>query len=92
MSALFGSYQLQFCHIHCHYAWGACAESSLPHGLFSSCSKGELLSACGTQASHCGGFSCCGAQAFGHTSFRSWRLLGSRALDQLLWHTGLATL
>ena len=30
-------------------------------GLFSSCSEWEPLSGCGAQASHCGGFSCCGA-------------------------------
>ena len=32
---------------------------------FSSCSKKELLSSCNAQASHCGGFSGCGAQALG---------------------------
>ena len=32
---------------------------------FSSCSEWGLLSSCGTRASHCGGFSCCGAQAPG---------------------------
>ena len=30
---------------------------------FSSCSEQGLLSNCSVQASHCGGFSCCGAQA-----------------------------
>ena len=28
---------------------------------FSSCSEQGLLSSCGARASHCGGFSCCGA-------------------------------
>ena len=37
--------------------------SLLPRGLFSPCSKWGLLSSCGEQASHCGGFSCCGAWA-----------------------------
>ena len=31
-------------------------------GAFSSCSKQGLLSSCATQVSHCGVFSCCGAQ------------------------------
>ena len=31
--------------------------------LFSSCSEWWLLSSCSAQASHCSGFSCCGAQA-----------------------------
>ena len=35
----------------------------LLRGLFSSCGEQGLLSSCGKQASHCGGFSCCGAQA-----------------------------
>ena len=30
---------------------------------FSSCSEWGLLSTCGAQASHCSGFSCCGARA-----------------------------
>ena len=34
-----------------------CAGSSLGHA--------DFLSSCGVQASHCGGFSCCGAQALG---------------------------
>ena len=32
---------------------------------FSSCSERELLPRCCTRASHCGGFSCCGARALG---------------------------
>ena len=34
-------------------------------GLFSGCGEWGLLSSCGAQASHCGGFSCCTAQAVG---------------------------
>ena len=34
-----------------------CAGSLLPR---------EFSSSCGGRASHCGGFSCCGAQALGH--------------------------
>ena len=43
-----------------------CAGSSLLHGLFSSHGEWGLLSSCITRASHCGGLSCCGAQALGH--------------------------
>ena len=35
-------------------------------GFFSSPSEWRLLSGCGSQVSHCSGFSCCGAQALGH--------------------------
>ena len=38
---------------------------------FSSCSQQGLLSSCGGLASHCGGFSGCGAQALGHVGFWS---------------------
>ena len=34
-------------------------------GLSSSCGERGLLSGCGMQSSHCGGFSCYGAQALG---------------------------
>ena len=40
-----------------------CAGSSLLRGLFSSSGEQGLLSSCGAQASHCGGFSGCTAQA-----------------------------
>ena len=33
---------------------------------FSSCDEQGLLSSCSAWASHCGGFSCCGARALGH--------------------------
>ena len=39
----------------------ACSGSSLLHGVFSRC---------GMQASHCDGFSCCGAWALGCTDFQ----------------------
>ena len=32
---------------------------------FSGCGRRGLLSSCGAGASHCGGFSCCGAWALG---------------------------
>ena len=34
---------------------------------FSTCSKQGILSHCGARASHCSGFSCCGARALGHS-------------------------
>ena len=46
-----------------------CAGSSLLCGLFSSCSEWGLLSRSCAWASHCGGFSCCGAQALGQEGF-----------------------
>ena len=39
--------------------------SLLLRGLFSSCGELVLLSSCGVQASHCIGFSCCGAWVLG---------------------------
>ena len=35
------------------------------HGLFSDCGERGLLFVGGARISHCGGFSCCGAQAVG---------------------------
>ena len=40
-------------------------ESSLLHGRFPSCNDGGLLFSWDARASHCGGFSCCRAQALG---------------------------
>ena len=44
---------------------------SLLHGLFSSCSKQELLLSCNAQPPHFGSFSCCGALALGLTGVSS---------------------
>ena len=73
-----------------------CTGSSLLLGLFSSCGEPGLHSSCGMWASHCLGFSCCGAHTPGHADFLScgmwtWslQLPGSRAQAQQLWHTGL---
>ena len=62
------------------------AGSSLLLRLFSSCGNPGLLSSCGAPASHCSGFSCCGAWALGVWAsivaahgLSLW-LLGSRAL------------
>ena len=46
----------------CLFLFG-CTWSSLLHRLFSSCWGLEPHSSCSVQASHCGGFSRCGAQA-----------------------------
>ena len=43
---------------------------------------------CSAWASHCGGFSCCGAWAQAR-SLQQLRLVGSRAQAQQLWRTGL---
>ena len=52
---------------------------------------------CGARASHCGGFSCCGAQALGTQAsavvargLQYLWVVGSRAQTQQLWRTGLA--
>ena len=64
--------------------------------VFSSCGEQELLSSCSAWASHCGGFSCCRAQALGAQapavvahglSRRNSRAL--RAQAQKSWCTGL---
>ena len=46
-----------------------CAGASVLHGPFSKGNKQRLLFI--AQASHCGGFSCCRAQALGHVGFSS---------------------
>jgi len=68
---------------------------------FSKFSSFTTLS-CGAQASHCGGFSCCGAQALGTWAsvdaaqgliscwFSSRRLMDSRTQTQWLWCTGFS--
>ena len=63
-----------------------CAGSSLQHGLFSSGERG-LLSIRGMQASRCGGFSYCRAQALGHVGFTSCSM---RAQQLLLSSSALA--
>ena len=68
-------------------------------GLFNSCGEWGPVSSCSTQASHCGGFFCCGTRALGHMGFsncNTWtqklQFLDSRARAQKSWHTGLASL
>ena len=50
------------------------------------CCAGSLLSSCGVRASHCGGFSGCGAGLQGKRA-QQLRLLGSRLQAQQLWRT-----
>ena len=56
---------------------------------FSSCAKWGLLSSCDAWVSHCGGFSCCGAQALGMCRFQQLWLPGSRSQAQQLWDKDL---
>ena len=51
---------------------------------FSSCGEWGLISSCSALASHCGGFSCCRAQALGHRDFSSCSIWA-----QELWHWGV---
>ena len=79
-----------------------CARSSLLHGRFSGCSTGISLVAasrgcsiiCRVWASHCGGFSCCRAQALGQMDFSSSGnsvivLLGLQSTDSMVVVQGL---
>ena len=56
----------------------SCNGSSMLPWAFSSCGEGRGYSSSGT--SHCSDFSCCRAQALGHSGFGS---CGSPALEQL---------
>ena len=62
-----------------------CSGSSLLPRLSPAAESRQLAFCCQVQASHCGGFSCCGPQALGHVDFSScgaWvpkRRLGSCA-------------
>ena len=79
------------------YVFIGYAGSLLLHRLFSVKRERRLLSSCGVQASHCGGFSCrgaralvCGLQKPQHLG-SVLRLPGSRAPAQELRWTGLVT-
>ena len=64
------------------YFW-SCWVFIAVQGLFSSCREWELLSYCGAQASHYGGFFCFGVRALGCLGFNchgTW--------SQQLWLTG----
>ena len=51
----------------------------------------HAFSSCDGQASHCGGFSCCGERVLGARA-QQLGFLGSRAQAQELWPTGLVAL
>ena len=81
------------------FIYFGCAGSPLLCRLFSRCGEWGLLSTWGVQASHCGGFSSCGALALWDVGFSvcgMWapRLQspGSRAQVPQLWSIGLVAL
>ena len=57
-----------------------CTRSSLLCADFSLVEVSGGYPSCGVLSSHCGGFSCCGAQALGH--------VGSVVMVPRLWDTG----
>ena len=65
-----------------------CIGSSLLRVGFPQLRQGGATVHCDARASHCSGFSCCGAQALGERAQQLW-LAGSRAQAQQLWRTGL---
>ena len=73
-----------------------CAGSLLLCRLVFPCGKWELLSSCGAQSTHWGGFPCCRAWALGPVGFSNWSVwtqqlwfLACGVQAQWLWHTGL---
>ena len=65
-----------------------CVGSLLLRTCFLQLLRAGATLPCGAWASHCSGFSCCGARALGTRAQQLW-LAGSRAQAQLLWCTGL---
>ena len=74
------------------YLFIGCAGSSLLHAGFLLMRRAGATLRCGARASHCGGFSCCGAQALGvRVSVVVARRLsscGSRAVERRLSSCG----
>ena len=68
----------------CFFFFFGCVVSSLLHVGFLQLQRAGTTLRCGAQASHCGGFSCCGAWALGA---RASVVVACRL--QQLWHTGL---
>ena len=66
-----------------------CIGSALLRAGFLQLRREVATLRCGASASHCGGFSCCGAGLQACGLQQVW-LTGSRAQAQQLWHTGLA--
>ena len=69
-----------------------CVGSSLLHAGFLSLRRAGTTLRCGAQASHCGGFSCCGARALGARASlvvaRGLSSCASRALEHRLSSCG----
>ena len=69
-----------------------CVGSSLPLTGFLQLGQAGATLCCGVQASHCGGFSCCGARALGTwasvVAARGLSSCGSRALEHRLSSCG----
>ena len=63
-----------------------CIGSSLLRASFLQLLGAGATLHCGVQASHCSGFSCCGARALGTRAQQLW-LAGSRMKAQQLWCT-----
>ena len=64
-----------------------CVGSSLLRAGFLQLQRAGAALRCGARASHCAGFSCCGAWALG--VWASVWLMSCRAQAQQLWRTGL---
>ena len=71
------------CYGYHHYvsAFFFCTGLHCHAHAFSSCGERGLLSSCDARASHCGGFSCCGARHLGEQAQQLW-LMGLAAP----WH------
>ena len=69
------------------FIFGCIGSSLLCTGFLQLWQAGATLR-CSVRASHCSGFSCCGAWALGAQAQQLW-LAGSRAQAQQLWGTSL---
>ena len=69
------------------YLFFGCVGSSLLHAGFLQLRRAGATLCCGARASHCGGFSCCGAQALGTRASQLWHA-GSVVVARGLWSAG----
>ena len=78
------------------YLYFGCVGSSLLHTGFLQLWRAGATLRCGAQASHCGGFSCCGARALGKRASvvvaRRLCSCGSQALERRLSSCGAQAL
>ena len=81
------SFIFYYCYYYYYYFLAALDLHCCGQAL-SSCSKQKLLFRCSAQASHCSGFSCCGARALGKRASVvvacGLSSCGSRALEHRL--------